>query len=63
MENAQRALMLNAPQIARELGIHRATLFRWIAVGVFPPATLKRGRIVRWSREAVEQFARNGGAQ
>lgn len=63
METSPRALMLNAPQVAQVLGIHRATLFRWIAAGIFPPATLKRGRVVRWSRDLVEQFARAGGAQ
>ncbi|MBC5767800.1 helix-turn-helix transcriptional regulator [Ramlibacter albus] len=63
METSQRALLVSAAAVAQMLGIHRATLFRWIAAGIFPPATLKRGRVVRWSRVTVEQFAQQGGAQ
>lgn len=54
------SLMPTPKQVAEMLGVHRATLYRWLERGVFPPPTLKVGRTVRWSRELVEQFAREG---
>lgn len=49
--------VLQPTELAAELGIHRATLFRWIEAGKFPPPRdigLKGG----WIREDLEWWLR-----
>lgn len=55
-----RGLTVTPKQTAELLGVHRATLYRWLERGLFPQPTMKAGRTVRWSRELVEKFAREG---
>lgn len=53
-------LTVTPMQAAELMGVHRATLYRWLERGLFPQPTMKAGRTVRWSRELVEKFAREG---
>ena len=50
------ALTVTASQAAALQGVHRATIYRWIARGMFPAPKVKRGRTVRWSRAEVEAW-------
>ncbi len=50
------AVTVTAAQAAALHGVHRATVYRWIARGIFPAPTVKRGRTVRWSRAQVEAW-------
>lgn len=51
---------LRAHDIAAEIGIDPATLYRWLQRGIFPPPVIKVGRTVRWSRAVVEKFISEG---
>ena len=51
---------LRANDIAAEIGIDPATLYRWLQRGIFPPPVIKVGRTVRWSRAVVEKFIAEG---
>lgn len=46
--------------VAGRVGVHRATLFKWIKAGIFPPASIRAGRVVRWSVKAVDAWIENG---
>jgi excisionase family DNA binding protein len=50
-------LTLTPTEAAKLVGISRASLYRWIARGVFPAPSIKVGRTVRWSRATVQQWA------
>jgi predicted DNA-binding transcriptional regulator AlpA len=47
-------------EVAAIVGVDVSTLHRWISRGIFPPATIKVGRTVRWSVQAVEKFIAEG---
>ena len=46
--------------VAANLGVHRATLFKWIKAGIFPPASIRAGRVVRWSIKTVDAWIEKG---
>lgn len=46
---------LNPDDYAAYLRISRATLYRWIAAGIVPQPCIRKGRIVRWTRAAVDR--------
>lgn len=46
---------LSPDDYAAFLRISRATLWRWILAGVLPQPCIRKGRIVRWTRTAVER--------
>jgi len=49
---------LTPVQLARLVGVHRATLYRWMdrPKMEFPAPTIKVGRTVRWLRVDYEQW-------
>lgn len=47
-------------EVAARAGVDVSTLHRWIARGIFPPATIKAGRTVRWHVDTVEKALREG---
>ncbi len=48
---------VDAPEIARMLGINRRTLRRMIVKGEFPPAELRLSTtLLRWKRETVASW-------
>ena len=54
------SVLLTASQCAQYLGIDRSSFWRWLRDGAAPAPTMRRGRIVRWHRDVIEQFAREG---
>lgn len=46
--------------VAAYIGVHRATLFKWVKAGIFPVASIRAGRVVRWSVKAVDAWIENG---
>lgn len=51
---------LRANDVAAEIGIDPATLYRWLQRGILPPPTIKVGRTVRWSRAVLDKFLIEG---
>ena len=47
-------------EVAARVGVDVSTLHRWITRGIFPKATIKCGRIVRWSVQSVDKFIAEG---
>jgi predicted DNA-binding transcriptional regulator AlpA len=61
-EATPQSLLLDVKDVARELRISRATVWRLRASGTLPaPIVLSRG-LVRWRRSDIEQFVANGRA-
>lgn len=56
------SVLWTASQSAQYLGMDRSSFWRWLRDGAAPAPTIRRGRIVRWHREVIEQFARDGVA-
>jgi excisionase family DNA binding protein len=56
------AATLSLSQVTALVGIHRATLYRWMARADmrFPAPTIKAGRTVRWSRTVVDKWILDG---
>lgn len=48
--------LLSKAQVASVLGIHRATLEKWIATGKFPPPIVLSKRTIRWSPKTVTSW-------
>ena len=59
-QEASKPSTLRANDIAAEIGIDPATLYRWLQRGIFPPPGIKVGRTVRWSRAVVDRFVAEG---
>ena len=53
-------LLIDALECARLCGVSRVTWFAWQASGAIPAAVLRRGRVVRWSRQEVERWIAAG---
>ncbi len=54
---------LTAPQVAKLLGISRATLYREKSAGRFPPGVpISAGRVV-WPRETIDAFLKDKRAE
>jgi len=51
--------LLRAPEVARRLNIHRATLDRWVERGMFPAPQPYGKRTVVWPAEQVDQWIAN----
>ncbi|HMT94915.1 helix-turn-helix domain-containing protein [uncultured Thiothrix sp.] len=49
---------LNAQEVADKLGVHRTTVYRWRNNGILP-LSQRKGRTVRWSEQAIEQWWHN----
>lgn len=54
------ARTITQAQISAEIGIDKATFWRWVKRGIFPPPSIKVGRTVRWSTAAVEEWLAKG---
>ena len=59
-QEASKPSTLRANDLAAEIGIDPATLYRWLQRGIFPPPGRKVGRTVRRSRAVVEKFISEG---
>lgn len=46
-------------QVAARLGIHRSTVWRWAAVGLFPVPVKLAGGTTRWRLSAIEGWERH----
>jgi predicted DNA-binding transcriptional regulator AlpA len=57
----QQSEYVRSDVITSRIGIHLATLGRWIEAGWFPPPIRlgASGRHRRWRRDVIEQFLRN----
>jgi excisionase family DNA binding protein len=55
--NRQPRALLKARELAERLGISLRTVWRWTQSGELP-APVRRGRIVRWKVEDIDQFVR-----
>ena len=53
-------LLLDAAACAALCGVSRATWFAWQASGFCPAATLRRGRVVRWSDDEIRRWCAAG---
>ncbi len=54
------ALLLDAAGAARLCGVSRTTWFAMVAAGRVPPAALRHGRVVRWSRDELAAWIAAG---
>ena len=54
------AATLTPSEVADKIGVHRASLYRWIDRGVFPAPTVKVGRTVRWPLAVVDRWIAEG---
>ena len=54
--------LLRMPEVARRIGVHRATVYRLVASGVLPPPVRlsgehdQRGGAVAWPESEIEQY-------
>ena len=48
--------------VAAYMGVHRATIFKWVKAGILPPASIRAGRVVRWSVKALDAWIEKGVA-
>ncbi len=46
--------LLRLPQVIERVGVSRATLYRWIADGTFPPPRLLGLRAVAWLSTEID---------
>ena len=53
---------LTAVGVADRVGVHRATIWKWLREGLLPQPSIRRGRVVRWSTKQIDDFI-TGGAQ
>jgi excisionase family DNA binding protein len=51
-----RLILLNIEQLAEQLGVSVATIYRWRSLGESCPPAFKIGGSVRWSQEAVDTW-------
>ena len=49
-----RLVLLNVVEVAEQLGVSVATIYRWRSLGESCPPAFKIGGNVRWSQEAVD---------
>lgn len=56
MTDPKQTDMLTAEEIAHTCGVHRKTLLRWRAEGIFPPGIRFGRRTIRWPRATVQAF-------
>lgn len=55
-----RNLTLSPVGVAARVGVHRATIFKWVKADIFPQPTIRAGRVVRWSVKAVDAWIEKG---
>jgi predicted DNA-binding transcriptional regulator AlpA len=53
-------LLIDAAQAASLCGLSRSTWFSMQSCGAIPAAVLRRGRLVRWSRQEIESWISAG---
>jgi predicted DNA-binding transcriptional regulator AlpA len=58
--NPRNPLLLSARELARELSISPATLWRWHSAGRLPAPALRQGQVVHWSRQTVVEWIAAG---
>ena len=46
--------VLRAPEVVSEIGVSKATLYRWVRSGQFPPPIKLGGHSVGWLREEID---------
>ena len=51
---------ISPTQFQRRLGMSRWAFHTWRKNGIIPKPAIQKGRITRWTRTAVEQFATQG---
>jgi predicted DNA-binding transcriptional regulator AlpA len=49
-------LLLSASECSALCGMSRASWFNLQSCGAIPPACLRRGRLVKWSRATIEKW-------
>ena len=60
--NQKESLLLSASQLARELGLSKATIWRLASAGRLPPP-VRIGRSTRWRRDEIVGWIANGCPQ
>ena len=48
--------VLRAPEVVSEIGVSKATLYRWVRSGQFPPPIKLGGHSVGWLREEIDAW-------
>jgi len=48
--------VLRVREVVSEIGVSKATLYRWVSSGRFPPPIKLGARAVGWRREEVEAW-------
>lgn len=48
--------LITLKEICREFGVSSATLYRWVAAGVFPPPQTIGVGTKRWRRSVIENY-------
>lgn len=60
MDKQEPQELFNPTGFARQLGVSRWTFLKWRKSGMVPTPHIHRGRISRWTAEAVRQFVAQG---
>ena len=48
--------MLTSIEVAKRIGVGRATLHRWLVAGKFPEAKMIKGRRHGWTEETITNW-------
>lgn len=54
--NRSRLVLLTVVEVAEQLGVSAATIYRWRSLGESCPPAFKIGGNVRWSQAAVDAW-------
>jgi excisionase family DNA binding protein len=54
--NRSRLVLLNVENVAEQLGVSVATIYRWRSLGENCPPAFKIGSSVRWSQDSVDNW-------
>jgi len=52
-------MLLRVKQVAQEVGVSEATIYRWVSAGIFPRPVKIGPRASGWHSEDVTQFEAN----
>lgn len=62
MTNQDPQALITPGGFCRRLGISRWTFYAWRKAGIIPAPHIHKGKISRWTANAVEQFVTRDGA-
>ncbi|UAB78937.1 AlpA family transcriptional regulator [Erythrobacter sp. SCSIO 43205] len=48
--------LIRLPEVMRQVGLGRSTIYRWMHEGQFPKPVQLGGRTVAWSQETIDQW-------